>query len=160
MQHANFHKLYRWLPLLAFACLCLAGDKKREYLPISRLKYYQQPKEALSALAARDGKTINHFCVVGVRLGKGKFESTAYVYWKENHTITLWDGLDLEQSTHTLLYSIRTWDLDKDVVPADMDFGGTSTIQDKQVDEILSACKRVGQRFVIGRHMEPGFHKF
>jgi len=136
---------------IALTLVCTAQSSTPNYFPVSSVSDYPHPEKALAALVRRDGwAKINHFCVVGIRFPDHSYE--ARVYWTENNTITLWDhGIEGDNgNTDTLLQSIRTWNLKRDVIPAAKDlYGGPMQTQKEEVDETLDGCKRVGQLFVI-----------
>jgi hypothetical protein len=139
-----------FLATLAMAATLCAEEKPQfQYFPISTVPDYpRSPEKHLAALVQRDGKTtINHFCVVGLRYDGGY---TAWVYWKENNTITLWDPPADSDDPFTLLYSRRTLHLDKDVVPDEVDISLSNyMVHEEYVKGILGACETVGQKFVI-----------
>ncbi len=150
MRFVFTRRLVLPLAILAVAATLCAEEKSQfQYFPISTVPDYPRtPEKHLAALVQRDGKkTINHFCVVGIRYQGGY---SAWVHWKENNTLTDWEPPGDTDDTFVLLNSRRTLDFDKDVAPDDVDLNASPIlVHEKYVNDILSACEKVGQKFVI-----------
>jgi len=155
MRFVSIRRLVLLLATLAVAASLYAADKSQfQYFPISTVPDYPRtPEKHLAALVQRDGKTsINHLCVVGLRYDGGY---TAWVYWKENNTMTLWDPPADLDDPFVLLHSNRTLRLDRDVVPDDEDISLSNyLVHEEYAKGVLGACEKVGQSFVIRKQSQ------
>jgi hypothetical protein len=95
---------------------------------------------------ARHAKGVNNFCVLG-RLSDDGGKS-AWIIWRQNREIILWEGQDLSSTPPRLLL-----DLDKDVVESEADLHGSSYLVTRRwASNLISECKRTGLQIAVGRH--------
>ncbi len=134
------------LPSLATAP-ALGQQKGYETFKISTNKYFAQPKNVLSRLAAQKGTTRkNTFCVVGYRFPDGGLQG--WVYWKEGKAIILWEPLT--EGTFNLARSKRYIRIPGDVVATEEDVkGSTYRMTKHDVDKLIEECRREGEYFTV-----------
>jgi hypothetical protein len=104
------------------------GDEAGTIIPTATDPDFGDATPALRKLiAAARPRAIGpqHFCIIGYRIdGGGKI---ALVHWREQRRLIFWlGGSDPEHRSDSIVDSNRQLDLDKDVVPTDVDVGSST----------------------------------
>jgi hypothetical protein len=131
----------------------LAFPQEQQYFSVRRTKAaYPSPNKALQALAEAKGtKNVNRFCVVGYQKSVDDKQKYAWVYWREQNAMVLWESWVKPQYTESSLTDSRRYlDLSKDVVDSESDLHGSTYLVTAQwVNRIKIDCARHGDQFVI-----------
>jgi hypothetical protein len=110
---------------------------------------------ALQALVSTQRSTgsAQHFCVIGYQIKPEEepFSKIAWVYWKEQNTLTYWEpAAGGVESKDTLLHSRRQLDLAQDVVATQAEVGSSSYLVSRDwVDSTLNDCSKRGTFYTL-----------
>jgi hypothetical protein len=127
------------------------SEKPNQRFVASKNPYYQRPEDAISSRVADDAKNhrVNHFCVVGYQWKTGV--TNAWVLWKEEATLILWEGNrypDLRK--RSLITSRRNLKLGRDTVKTEDDINGSTYLVTEQWwHAIADDCMKHGEKYII-----------
>jgi hypothetical protein len=115
-----------------------------EWYSIKAYRDFADVRRQLQQLVDADAVAPrNRFCVVGQHVSGDR---QAYVHWPARNKLILWEPRD---DPRAVLHSRRYLDLHRDVAD---DPGGSSYILTRDfVAEVIAACRRVGDTFVVQR---------
>jgi hypothetical protein len=136
--------------LLAAAVLVLPqGGQAATIFPVKGHPEFPQPTKRLRDLVGEKGeRSVNHFCIIGYREGEG--ENHAWVHWREQKALILWEPAADPLIPISLAKSRRYLRLEHDVVVSEADVAGSTYLVTRAfVDGVLSDCKKHGVKFEI-----------
>jgi hypothetical protein len=159
-----FTKKYLLFFVLCMAVtLCLisspisAQTTRTELFRVSQNPAFAKPREVLRQLMASQQKTRltrNTFCVIGYRNTSDAKTSngTAWVYWKEQKAIILWEPSNLEIEPITQLARSRRYlKMPDDFVKTKSDIAGSTYLETWEwANDLIKTCRAKGDKYTIG----------
>jgi hypothetical protein len=133
-----------------------AETTRTELFRVSQNPKFAKPREVLHQLIARQKKTRltrNTFCVIGYRyISDAKnADDIAWVYWKEQKAIILWEPSNLEMEPITQLARSRRYlKMPDDFVKTESDIAGSTYLETwKWANDLIKTCHAKGDKYTI-----------
>jgi hypothetical protein len=140
-------KKMRALFILLFGAAALPNHVFAAQIRASDHPDFADANSVLRALVGELAKKIENHLYVGT-VEKGPGYEHAWVYWKEERLLILWEPFDAKH--WKLKYSRRMLRLDKDVVPTVEDIGGSTYLVDEDwACRTIGDCLKNGDEYVI-----------
>jgi hypothetical protein len=127
-----------------------------ELFRVSQNPAFAKPREVLRHLIASQQKpteTRNTFCILGYRRHRNteKASEVAWVYWKQQKAIILWEPSNLEiQPIAQLARSRRYLKMPDDFVRSETGINGSTYIETWEwANDLIKTCQAKGDKYTI-----------